>query len=52
MFAFSKEISILLYAGGPLVYLNLGFSASVTLEMALVNNKEQILHSYILHLVR
>ena len=47
VFAFSKEISILLYGGGPLVYLNLGFSASVTLEMALVNNKEQILHSYI-----
>ena len=48
MFAFSKEISILLYTGGPLVYLNLGFSASVTLEMALVSNKE-ILVSYILH---
>ena len=51
MFAFSKEISILLYGGGPLVYLNLGFSASVTLEMALVSNKE-ILVSYILYLVR
>ena len=51
VFAFSKEISILLYGGGPLVYLNLGFSASVTLEMALVSNKE-ILVSYILHRFR
>lgn len=46
VFAFSKEISILLYAGGPLVYLNLGFSASVTLEMALVSNNKENLDCY------
>ena len=36
VFVFEKEYDILLYGGGPLVYLNLGFGASVTLEYAIV----------------
>ena len=35
---FEKEISILLYGGGPLVYLVLGFGAKATLDIAMVRN--------------
>ena len=41
VFAFEKGYDILLYGGGPLVYLNLGFGASVTLEYAIVSEEAQ-----------
>lgn len=44
-FVFEKELSILLYGGGPLIYLKLGFGASATVEFALVRNtKSWIVH--------
>jgi hypothetical protein len=35
-FMFEKEISVLLYAGGPLVYLILAFGCYATLEYSLM----------------
>jgi hypothetical protein len=33
---FEKDVSILLYGGGPLVYLILGFGVKATLDIAMV----------------
>jgi hypothetical protein len=41
-FMFEKEISILLYAGGPLVYLILAFGCSATLEFSIVLDSKGI----------
>jgi hypothetical protein len=41
-FMFEKEISILLYGGGPLVYLILAFGCSATLEFSIVLDSKGI----------